>query len=85
MGREPSIKVASERDIGRLGDFLSCLVVVASESIERDIEPVSGIDLPHSEMMSRKMAEKSIVEHLEVHLRPFHPKEKELLESLNLN
>jgi len=32
--------------IARRGDLLSCLVVVASESIERYIEPVSGIDLP---------------------------------------
>lgn len=56
MGREPSVIVASEREIGRLGDLLSCPVVVASESIERYIEPVSGIDLPNSDMMSRKTA-----------------------------
>lgn len=47
---------------------------MASKSIERYIEPVSGIDLPNSDMMSRKMADKSIVEHLEVSLRPLHPK-----------
>lgn len=41
-------------------DLISCPVVVASESIERYIEPVSGIDLPNSEVMSRKMADKSI-------------------------
>lgn len=32
------------------------------------------IELPNSDMMSRKMAELSIVEHLEVSLRPLHPK-----------
>lgn len=56
VGREPSVIVASEREIGRLGDLLSCPVVVASESIERYIEPVSGIYLPNSDMMSRKTA-----------------------------